>query len=159
MTRTVKTPTWFEENKVKLRPIYVALSVTTILMGLAAHMTITSIEPASQKSMDSGTESMQMLLSVVGMSCCFFAMVFHQWMLKPKRVKEHPLGAHVHSHILMSYLLTWILAQSCATIGLVIAVLTKDPEQYSMFGVLSLLTILAHPYTEGRVRRAIILLK
>ena len=144
-------PTWFKENQVKLKPIYIALSGSTIIMGIASQFISSSTE---SEPANAGAESIQMLLSVLGMACCFAAMIFNQWSLKPQRVNEHPLSTSQSGHVFMSFLLTWALAQSCATFGLVISVLTHDSSQYTMFGVLSLLTILAHPYTEGRVRRA-----
>ena len=154
MMNTTKTPSWYHDNKIKLRPLYLALSASTIVQGIAVYLAVPLAGQAAD-SLDSGVESMQMLLSVFGMGCCFAATVFNQWSLKPKRVREHPLGANQANHIFMSFLLTWVLAELCATIGLVISVLTKDSSQYAMFGVLALLTILAHPYTEGRVRRVV----
>lgn len=148
-----KTPAWYQESKTSLQMIYLSFLGSICLLIIVGFILL-PIEGGAP-TMNNGAESMQMLLSVVGLGLCFGSMVFNQWALKPYRAKEAPLSGDIQGHIKITFIITWALAESCTIIGFYISYILNDPYELTLFATLSLLTILAHPFTEGRVRRAL----
>ena len=93
-----------------------------------------------------------MIFSILGIGACFVASLVHRFVLKPERLGSASNIQSFNGKVFVGFILTWAVAESCAIFGFVLAMLLKDPSLYNTFGLLSFLTILAHPVTEGRLR-------
>lgn len=153
MMRSKQLPDWFYELKSSMTRIYVWFLSTVALITLLCYL----ILPAASTvvSIQGDLESIQMLLSVTALGLCFLAMIFNQWALKPKRIKNTPIGGQSKSHLMYVFIFTWALAECCALLGFYLVLALNDPSEFFVFGMISILTILSHPFTEGRVRRAL----
>ena len=154
MKRSKKSmPLWFEELKLTMRRVYLLLIGSIFVLTILCH-TILPLE-GRQPSKPIDLESSQVLLSITGLGLCFLSMVFNQWALKPKRVAMAPLGDQEKTHIISTFISTWILAWSCTIAGFSLAFISNQPSESTMFSTISVLIILSHPFTEGRVKRAL----
>ena len=153
MMRSKQLPDWFYEIKSSMKLFYIGFLSSVTLIAIISYL----ILPATPKfvGFKGDLESVQMLLSVTALGVCFLAMVFNQWALKPKRVKNAPIGGQNKSHLMYVFIFTWALAECCALIGFYLTLVLNDPSEFFVFGTISVLTILSHPFTEGRVRRAL----
>jgi hypothetical protein len=93
-----------------------------------------------------------MIFSVLGIGACFMAYLANRFFLKPERLGDASDLDRFNGRVLVSFIITWAIAETCAVFGLVLSMLLKNPEVYTTFGMLAFLTILAHPITEGRLR-------
>ena len=128
------------------RWIRVGFLVLIIVYGAIAQML--TLDPVQAAPSDSETH---MTFSILGIGMCFVASLFNQLGLKRIRTSGANSSAMVHK-LLPLFIITWALAESCAVFGLVFTIMTQDSAQYSLFGLLAFLTILAHPLSTGRVR-------
>ena len=144
---------WYAEAHQKVQKVYFACMIAIIVLFLVALFILprNQVKPVAINE----AESLQMLLSITGLSLCFIAMVLNQTLLKAKRVKIACQQRREQKHLMLSFMITWVLALSCAFCGFGLAWMLNEPSHFSLFGVIALLTILAHPFTKGRVRRAL----
>ena len=151
--KSKQLPDWFDELQSMLKLVYLGFLSTVIIITALCYLLLPAETPLV--SLQGDLDSIQMLLSVSALGACFLAMVFNQWALKPKRVKQAPIGGHSKSHLLSVFVITWALTECCTFIGFYLSLALNDPNEFFVFGMISILTILSHPFTEGRVRRAL----
>jgi hypothetical protein len=154
MKRSKKSmPLWFEDLKPAMKRVYLLLIGSIFVLTLLCHLILPL--KGEQPSKPINLESSQILLSITGLGLCFLSMVFNQWALKPKRVAMAPLGDQEKTHIMSTFVISWILAWSCSIVGFSLAFISNQPSESSMFSTIAILIILSHPFTEGRVKRAL----
>ena len=134
--RLLKNARWIKIGFLSLIIIYGALAQTITLESLQT----TPSDPETQ-----------MIFSILGIGMCFVASLFNQLGLKRIRTSRASSSDMVHK-LFPLFIITWALAESCAIFGLVFTIMTQDSSQYSLFGLLAFLTILAHPLSTSRVR-------
>lgn len=160
-------PNWFDSSRNRLRNIYLFCLASVAVQFAVVSMFLPRFNEPALSHPDH--DSMQMLFSIGGLGLCFLAMLFNQKALNPKKVlsiakpnrsqsKDHKEHDHVKNYIMFSFIFTWFLALCSSLCGLVLSWLLNEASQFTVFGFISFLTILAHPYTEGRIKRAISLL-
>ena len=129
------------------RIIQFALIGSVLIYGLAVNLL-----PLEGESDASDPEGMQMIFSMIGLGACFVSTLVNHLLLKPKRLGIIRDPEQLNGKVFMIFILTWAIAEVCAICGFALAFLLKDPSLYYTFGLLSILTILAHPVTESRLR-------
>ena len=151
--KKLKTITWYEEAQQSMQKVFYGHIL--IIMALFMFVLIFLPRDQFQPIAINEAESLQMLLSIAGLGLCFIAMVLNQTLLKAKRVKVARQQKRERQHLMLSFTMTWSLAMSCAVCGFSLAWLLNEASHFSLFGVIALLTILAHPFTKGRIKRAL----
>ena len=144
---------WYAEAHQKVQKVYFTCIIAIIILFLVALLILPRDQVKSVAINE--VESLQMLLSITGLGLCFIAMILNQALLKATRVKMACQQKREQQHLMLSFIITWVLALSCAFCGFGLAWILNESSQFSLFGVIALLTILAHPFTKGRVKRAL----
>ena len=129
------------------RMIQFALMGSVLIYGLA----VNAIDMEGKPEV-SDPEGMQMIFSILGIGACFVASLINRMLLKPERLGDPSDLDRLNRKILAGFVITWAIGESCAVFGFVLAFMLKDASVYLTFGLLSFLTILAYPITEGRLR-------
>lgn len=143
-------PEWAPNVLLRARLIQGGLMMSVIAYGIVAHFAM-SDESGASASTD--PEGLEMNLSILGIGACFFASLAHRVLLKPERVMNPRDPDRIAGKVFIAFLMTWALAELCAVCGIILVFLTRDPSLYFTFGALSILTILAHPITEARLKQ------
>lgn len=151
--KNLKQINWYQETYHTLQKVFWGQIIAILVLFMFAQFTLPRAE--GQPLALNDAESLQMLLSIAGLGLCFIAMVLNQGLLKPKRVKIACQQNREQQHLMLSFVLTWSLAFSCALCGFGLAWQLNQASHFSLFAVIAVLTILAHPFTEGRVKRAL----
>lgn len=133
-----------------LKIIQFALCMSVLIYGVLLY--ITSLQAGDQAIM---TDDNLVIYSVLGVGACFIAMVVNRIGFNPKRLAELKSEEEKLQRLFVVSILTWALAEACAIFGLLSGFLTQDFSQYPLFALLSIFTILAHPFSESRVRHAL----
>ena len=130
----------------RLRRPYRAALAAVPLAG-AGSLAVAQLRPAPPLADD-----LHALLSAASVGACFAAMVVSRALLRPERVEEAEDPAR---HIYSSFLVTWALCVAGSLAGAALCALTGQPGDLAPSAAVSLLTALAHPPTEARVRAAL----
>ena len=129
------------------RMIQFALMGSTLIYGLVVNV----IEMKGKPEV-SDPEGMQMIFSILGIGACFVASLVNRALLKPERLGDPNDLDQMNRKIFAGFIIAWAIGESCAVFGFALAFILKDASIYLTFGLLSFLTILAYPITEGRLR-------
>ena len=144
------------------RMIQFALLGSTLLYGVVAH--VIHLGGEEPTALSGGGDDLQVTFSILGLGMCFFASLFNQSWLKRLKREAKTKGTQARSvtqinrlvgALFTGSIITWALAESCAVFGFVLSFMLSDGSHYTLFGVLSFLTILAHPLSETSVRRVL----
>ena len=137
----------FPEKKYKqLKIVLFALLLSLLNYGVVLWVMQRETEPKEVE------EGLRMILSIMGLGACFIAMLVHQIMLAPKKLK------HVKNktqYIFVSFIITWALCEAGGVMGFVLAMLSQDVNDYIPFLAISSLAMLSHPPSTSRIKRAL----
>ena len=131
----------------KARFLNFALAFSPVCYGAVVYLT----KFEADRSVD--LDTMKMLFSILGVGGCFAAAMINREGFNPKRYKGMKSEKEKMDRIFTVSILSWAMAESCAIFGLIFAIMSGEPSEYPLFGVLASLTILAHPASASRVRR------
>ncbi len=134
----------------RLRAPY-RLALAAAPLALLGGGGLTLIAPLSA-SAEPLSASHHALLSAGGVGACFVAMVLSRALLRPERVEESEDPAR---YVWAVFVLTWALCAVSALLGLALCALTGQLGDAAPSVLVSLLTTLAHPPTEARLRAAL----
>ena len=131
----------------KARLVNFALAFSPICYGAVVYLAESEVDGSFD------IDTMKMLFSVLGVGGCFAAAMINREGFNPKRYKGMKSEKEKVDRIFAVSVLSWAMAESCAIFGFIFAMMSGDPSEYPLFGVLASLTILAHPTSASRVRR------
>ena len=129
------------------RLIQLALLSTVVVYGVIAQL-----NQSESAAADQDPEMLRIIFSVLGAGMCGVAIMMNRLFTHPKHFTPEMSAEDVAGKMFTAYILTWALAESCAVFGLVLTFILAEPSTYTVFAILSGLTIVLHSLTEQRVR-------
>lgn len=132
-----------------LRLIYFALMSSLLMYGL--------VSAKVQGEVQALAEEMIITLQVCSFGLLVLGvLLFRKFFGKSKHTRTQSgevqtLTTALRQQIFTKYIIVWAIFEGSAVMGLVLSVLSRDPNYYWTQGGLALLAFLAHPPTRGHI--------